>query len=239
VTGQDGRATTPRVARFGEQTWLIQFDAGLDAAVNEQVIALAAAIQAQHLPGVVDVVPAASSLAVHVDAEMFQPAGLEETVAAVVRAPAPGGPRSRVLEIPVCYEKPFSLDLDSVASACRCGADDVVLRHQAVEYRVFMLGFLPGFPYLGPVDDRIAVPRRPVPRVAVPAGSVGIAGRQTGVYPMESPGGWQIIGRTPMALFDAAATPPARLRAGDRVRFVSIGRQEFARLEEARDRREP
>jgi inhibitor of KinA len=238
VSGRDGRVASARVSRFGEETWLVEFDGGLDPAVNDQVIALAAAIEARQLPGVAEVVPAAASLAVQADPELFDQAGLEETIAAVARTSRPVTPGS-LHQLPVCYEPPFALDLDTVAAACGCTPADVVQRHLAVEYRVFMLGFLPGFPYLGLLDERIAVPRRQAPRVAVPAGSVGIAGRQTGVYPMESPGGWHIIGRTPLPLFDPAGKPPARLGPGDRVRFVPIDRRDYGRLRDMGWRREP
>jgi inhibitor of KinA len=138
--------------------------------------------------------------------------------------------RHRPHDIPVCYAPEYALDLDAVSRASECAPDEVVSRHAGVEYRVYMLGFLPGFPYLGLVDERIAVARRSTPRPYVPAGSVGIAGRQTGIYPIESPGGWQIIGRTPLRLFDPEAGTPPLLRPGDRVRFVPIDAARFARL---------
>jgi KipI family sensor histidine kinase inhibitor len=132
-------------------------------------------------------------------------------------APDVEGP---VVEIAVSYGGVDGPDLPAVAGAVGLPPEEVVRRHCAVTYRVFMLGFLPGFPYLGPVDPTIHVPRLAVPRTSVPAGSVGLAGSQTGIYPRASPGGWQIIGRTSDVLFDVARTPPARLAPGDRVRFV-------------------
>jgi inhibitor of KinA len=131
------------------------------------------------------------------------------------------------LDIPVCYGGTFGPDLPGVAAWAGCTAEEVVAAHTQRSYRVFMLGFLPGFPYLAPVDDRIAMPRRDAPRPLVAAGSVGIAGRQTGIYPFDSPGGWQIIGRTPLTLFDPSHEPPALVAPGQRVQFRPISPSEF------------
>jgi inhibitor of KinA len=122
----------------------------------------------------------------------------------------------------VCYGGAYGPDLDAVAAFAGCASHDVVQRHAAPTYRVYMLGFLPGFAYLGSVDARLAMPRRTAPRARVPAGSVGIAGLQTGVYPCDSPGGWQLVGRTPWRMFDVARSEPALLRAGDLVEFVPL-----------------
>ncbi len=223
------RASPPRTRRYGEQSWLVEFEGPLDLEVNERVQVLAARLGRLGLPGLEEVVPAAASLAVHVDAEVFDHAGFEAVLAASLEhGPAVG--EARLHEIPVCYEPPFAPDLDHVAHASGCTVAEVIDRHVAAEYRVLMLGFLPGFPYLGLVDARIAAPRRATPRLVVPAGSVGIAGRQTGVYPVESPGGWQIVGRTPWRLFDPRRDPPARLAPGDRVRFVRVAAGTFDAL---------
>ena len=140
--------------------------------------------------------------------------------------PAP----SRVVEIPVCYGGEFGEDLSFVAARAGLSVDDVIARHAAASYRVAMLGFSPGFPFLLGLPPELACARRDTPRRAVAAGSVGIAGGQTGVYPVESPGGWQLIGRTPLALFDAQGDPPALLQPGDGVRFVAIAEAEFERM---------
>jgi KipI family sensor histidine kinase inhibitor len=131
--------------------------------------------------------------------------------------------------VPVCYEGPHAPDLQAVAEWSGCSGSDVIARHSAPLYRVFMIGFLPGFAYLGSVDPTIAAPRRETPRLHVVAGSVGIAGLQTGIYPAESPGGWQIIGRTPLVMFDATREPPVLMQAGDYVRFAPIDIAEFDR----------
>ncbi|HYE56221.1 MAG TPA: 5-oxoprolinase subunit PxpB [Chitinophagaceae bacterium] len=131
----------------------------------------------------------------------------------------------RQLSVPVCYE--LGYDLEELAEAKGLTVEEIVRIHCSVSYRVYMLGFLPGFAYMGIVDNRIAAPRRAVPRTNVEAGSVGIAGSQTGIYPLNSPGGWQIIGRTPLRLFDANASEPALFSPGDEVRFYSISLNQF------------
>jgi KipI family sensor histidine kinase inhibitor len=129
---------------------------------------------------------------------------------------------ARLVEIPVCYGGDFGPDLDALADHARLGAEEVVERHAGAMYTVAMLGFAPGFPYLFGLDPALHMPRRASPRTRVPAGSVAIGGAQTGIYPSELPGGWQLIGRTPLVLFDADRDPPSLLMPGDRVRFVAI-----------------
>jgi inhibitor of KinA len=137
------------------------------------------------------------------------------------------------VEIPVCYGGEFGPDLDYVASHAGMSTHEVIERHMRPLYRVHLIGFLPGFPYLGGLDPRLATPRRDTPRTAVPAGSVGIGGMQTGVYPLESPGGWHLIGRSPAVIFDSTRTPPTRLAPGDVVRFRAIEPGEFALMHQA------
>lgn len=146
--------------------------------------------------------------------------------------PPSGGPGTarRTIEIPVCYDPDFALDMDDVCRVAGLEPAQVIALHAATVYRVYMLGFVPGFAYLGQVDPRIATPRRPVPRTAVARGSVGIAGSQTGVYPRQTAGGWNIIGRTPLPMVSLDPARPARLAAGDHVRFRPIDRAEFDSL---------
>lgn len=135
---------------------------------------------------------------------------------------------NEVIRIPVCYHREFAPDIEELANKKNISPDDVIKIHSSKTYRVYMLGFLPGFAYMGQVEESIAMPRRMQPRQEVPAGSIGIAGRQTGIYPLASPGGWQIIGRTPVRLFNAEKDQPALLKAGDMVQFYSISQDEFA-----------
>jgi len=135
--------------------------------------------------------------------------------------------RSRTVEIPVCYDAEFALDINDVAHRANISPSEVIRLHSAAEYRVACIGFVPGFPFLTGLSKKLATPRRDVPRKEIPPGSVGIGGAQTGIYPLRSPGGWNLIGRTPLRLFDPKKSPPTLLRAGDRVRFRVITREEF------------
>ncbi|HEY0654918.1 MAG TPA: 5-oxoprolinase subunit PxpB [Chryseosolibacter sp.] len=138
---------------------------------------------------------------------------------------------SRHVKIPVCYNEKFGMDIPALCEHNGLSVDEVVELHTNKSYNVYLVGFLPGFPYLGFVDHRLEMPRHPSPRAIVPAGSVGIAGKQTGIYPFDSPGGWQIIGRTPLKMFDPHRMPPVLIEAGDTVTFFSIDEQEFERLQ--------
>lgn len=134
---------------------------------------------------------------------------------------------SPVKKIPVCYDELFGIDLKEMSELHRLSINEIISLHTAVIYKVYMIGFLPGFAYMGSVDNKIITPRKDQPRLNVVAGSVGIAAAQTGIYPMDSPGGWQIIGKTPLQLFDTAKSTPCLLSAGDQVQFVSISLDEF------------
>ncbi len=210
----------PRLHHSGDGLVLVEFASTIAPDVNRRAVALAAAIAEARVPGVRDVVPAYASVGVHVDPLRFDQAALDAVVSHAWDTAAEAAPAARVVEIPVCYGGAFGPDLAEVAAFAGCSEDEVIARHAAGRYRVYMLGFLPGFAYLGSLDDTIAMPRRSTPRTTVPAGSVGIAGRQTGVYPCDSPGGWRLIGRTPRAMFDLARPEPALLAPGDVVRFV-------------------
>jgi inhibitor of KinA len=220
-----------RITAAGDSAIVVEFEERIDPAVSAHVIALAASIRAAALDGVRDVVPTYRSVAVFFDPLRTD---YDDLVARLERAasrpaPAAGGDRP-ALTVPVCYGGEFGPDLAEVSSFAHMSEQDVVELHTATSYRVFMLGFLPGFPYLGVVDFRIAMPRRATPRVRVPAGSVGIAGAQTGIYPLDAPGGWRLIGRTPLSPFDERRPDPFLMKPGETVRFRSIDRVEFARI---------
>ncbi len=142
------------------------------------------------------------------------------------------GQLGAIMEIPVCYEAAYGLDLAEVADYHQVSMEEIVSWHTSRVYPVYMIGFAPGFPYLGGMDERLATPRKSVPRTQIPAGSVGVGGAQTGIYPFETPGGWQLIGRTPLRLFRPDIVPPSLLKVGDQVRFVAITSEEFHALEE-------
>lgn len=217
-----------RIVAAGDSVLVAEFDERIDPVVNRAAIALAAAIQAAAVPGVRDVVPTYRSVAVYFDPLRTPYDRLHDTmVREAARTPPDATATAAPVRIPVCYGGDLGPDLEAVAAFAGMSAADVVRLHTAGCYRVFMLGFVPGFAYMGIVDARIAAPRHATPRVRVPAGSVGIAGVQTGIYPADSPGGWQLIGRTRVRPFDASRAQPFLLRAGDSVAFYPVDRAQY------------
>lgn len=223
-----------RIVPAGESVLIIEFEERIDPLVNATTIACAESIQAAAVAGVRDVVPTYRSVAVYFDPLRTDTDALLERITHEAETAGPGALVAREpLRIPVCYGGDLGPDLPQVAAFARMSADEVVQRHASATYRVFMLGFVPGFAYLGMVDPDIAMPRRATPRVRVPMGSVGIAGVQTGIYPAETPGGWQLIGQTPVRPFDPRRDDPFLMKAGDAVQFYAIERAEFDRLKAA------
>lgn len=207
---------------MGDAALLVELGETLDLAVNLQVQDLAR--RARALPGVSAVIPAYTTLLVEYEPLVLARSALESEIASALSSEsliADDAP-TRIVEIPTRYGGECGPDLEFVAAQNGISPAEVVKIHTAETFRVFMIGFAPGFPYLGIVPEQIAAPRLETPRPRVPAGSVGIAGRQTGIYPRESPGGWRLIGRTDVTLFDPLQDPPALLRPGDRVRFVPM-----------------
>ena len=220
-----------RVVPAGDSAIVVEFEERIDPAINARAIALANALQAAGIAGVRDIVPTYRSVALFFDPLRTNHDALVGRIEREARRPAPdAAPQTAALRIPVCYGGEFGPDLEAVAAFGGVSADDVIALHAAPIYRVFMLGFVPGFAYMGIVDARIAAPRHGTPRVRVPAGSVGIAGVQTGIYPAVTPGGWQVIGRTPVRPFDARRDEPFLMKAGDAVQFHPIDRAEYDRL---------
>jgi inhibitor of KinA len=217
-----------RIVSAGDSALIVEFEERIDPVVNARTIACADAIRAAAIEGVRDVVPTYRSVAVYFDPLHTDSEALAACLEREAARPAPGVSAARpAIRIPVCYGGEFGPDLPAVAVFAGLAEPEVVQLHAAATYRVFMLGFVPGFAYLGMVDPRISMPRRATPRVRVPAGSVGIAGIQTGVYPAETPGGWQLIGRTPVKPFDPTGSEPFLMMAGDAVEFYPIDRAEY------------
>jgi KipI family sensor histidine kinase inhibitor len=214
------------IRQSGDTMLIVEIDTVIDPIVNERVIRLAQRLTARKAAGIRDVVPGYCTLGVHFDPLRTDLAALERAVHDEAGRLATvdcldDGP---VIQIPVSYGGEDGPDLGAVAEFAGLTPAQVVERHAARTYRVYMLGFVPGFAYMGRVERALAAPRHRVPRERVPAGSVGIAGEQTGVYPIETPGGWQLIGRTSMAMFDPRRNPPSALAPGDLVRFVAAGK---------------
>jgi len=217
-----------------------KFDDAPEETLNEVLHAFQQ-LRSATIPGVIELAPAYTSVAVFFDpVDVAKASGTANDIfdwlaARIGAATAPkrrGRRRSapRTVEIPVCYDPEFAPDLDEVARHAKISTEQVVELHSTADYRVACIGFVPGFPFMAGLPKEIATPRRSYPRKEIPFGAVGIGGAQTGIYPLRSPGGWNLIGRTPLNLFDPTKDPPVLLRAGDRVRFRAITREEFESL---------
>ena len=197
----------------------------------EAVVCAKAALEAAGIPSVVEMVPAYTTIAVFFDSARNSFESLKPQIENALGAVAtPARPRAHAVEIevPVCYEDPeFAADIGLVAGHAGLSSEEIIARHSGASYQVSCVGFTPGFPYLSGLPVELATPRRASPRKEIPAGAVAIGGSQTGIYPRKSPGGWNIIGRTPLRLFDVERDPPSLFQAGDRVRFRKISRDEF------------
>jgi KipI family sensor histidine kinase inhibitor len=227
-------ADEPRFLVAGDAALVVEFGDAIDPAINRRVRGLFLAVDGAHLDGVRDLVPTYRSLLVSYDPLQTTFAALGErlsNLAARLDDTPPLAPR--VVEIPTAYGGTFGPDLPFVASHNGLTEDEVVAIHSGTDYLVYMMGFSPGFAYLGGMSERIAAPRLETPRTAIPAGSVGIAQLQTGIYPVESPGGWRLIGRTPVSLFDPSRNPPVVVDAGNLIRFVPIAPDDYASILDA------
>ncbi|MGH7412511.1 MAG: 5-oxoprolinase subunit PxpB [Candidatus Methylomirabilis sp.] len=210
-----------RTLDAGESCLVVELGDQIDVGLNLQVRALGLAVERAGVAGITEVVPTYRSLAIYYDPLRINRDDLRQKIDALTRsAPEEMAQRSTVLEIPTVYGGEHGPDLEFVARHTGLSQDEVIRLHTEPLYHVYMLGFTAGFAYLGGLPERLTVPRLPTPRLKVPAGSVGIGGTQTGVYPLESPGGWRIIGCTSLRLFDASRRPPTPIQPGDKVRFV-------------------
>lgn len=225
-----------RFLNAGDTAVTVEFGSEISVAINSRIRAFNIALRESGIPGIVETVPTYRSLMVHYDPGVIRYAVLEEKLKGLlsgldkVRIP-PG----EVLEIPVLYGGEEGPDLPFVAEHSGRSSDEVIAIHSAPEYLIYMLGFTPGFTYLGGMDETIATPRLKTPRVKIPAGSVGIAGAQTGVYPIDSPGGWQLIGRTPVRMYAPEREKPILPEAGQSIKFYPIDRAEYDRIAEQED----
>ena len=220
----------PRILVAGDRALVVEYGQTIDESINRRVRALTSALASRGVPGLLEVVPTYRSAMVHYDPLRTTPAAIERAVLDAdghlddVKLPVP-----RVIEIPTVYGGRFGPDLDAVAAETGLTPIEVIEIHHSRDYLVYMMGFMAGFPYLGGLSPRIAVPRLASPRTKVPSGSVGIALEQTGIYPTESPGGWRLIGWTPVRIFNPAIDPPVLFEAGDYIRFVPVTESEAQR----------
>ena len=222
----------PTISPVGDCAISIDFGQAIDPKINRQIRQVIEQIKLLQLDGIIELVPTYCALLVQYDAMVYSYSDicriLEPTLQESVTDSA--NELVTIVEIPTVYGGEFGPDLGFVASHNHLSEAEVVSIHSGTDYLVYMLGFIPGFTYLGGMDPRIATPRLSSPRTLIPAGSVGIAGEQTGTYPSDSPGGWQIIGRTPVTMYDMSKEQAALLQAGDYVRYVSIDENEFHRI---------
>jgi inhibitor of KinA len=221
----------PAITAAGDSGFYVRLGDAIDDRTFARVQTAVAALDAARAPGIVDVMPGYACVLVLFDPARARP---EEVRQAIDRALAQAAPSAvapaRTIEIPVLYHPRVAPDLEAVAADKGLAPDELAARHAAPLYRCHMLGFRPGFPFLGGLDGGLACARLDTPRLAVAPGSVGIGGRQTGIYPSAGPGGWRIVGRTPLALFDPGRAEPFLIHPGDRVRFVPIDEARFAEL---------
>ena len=230
-----------QITPLGDTALMLVFGDVVDESVYRRVHAAWRTLQAEPLPAVTELVPAYTTVTLFYDPTVAVQEGAAETsiidwLTAKVRERLKNPPKTekskpRSIEIPICYGGEFGPDLGQVAKHAKLSPEEVIKRHGKADYIVYLIGFAPGFPYLGGLPDELNTPRHAKPRMNVAPGSVGIAGNQTGIYPLGTPGGWNLIGRTPLKLFVPDRSPPVLLCAGDRVKFRTISSEEFAKLE--------
>ncbi len=221
----------PKYLDAGESCVVVEFADEIDRGANDAVNALAKYMTAQKRAPVIECVPTYRSLAIYFDPLKTTREAVVGTAGSAPSLCANDAAAGTEIEIPVCYGGEYGPDIDNVAEHAGISAEEVVRRHSARACHCYMIGFLPGFAYLGGMDESIATPRLANPRTVIKGGSVGIAGKQTGIYPIDSPGGWQLIGRTPLRLFTPEAERPTLIESGYEVRFVPVSEEEYKRIE--------
>jgi len=228
-----------KILTAGDASILVEFGKEINPEINRKIAATVQLMREQHIEGVVDVIPSFCALLINYDPRVI---GYEEIKGRIrdllkleIKA---GAERKKIFEIPVCYGGDFGPDIQTIAEHAGLTEQEVIDIHSSRDYLIYMLGFLPGFCYLGGLDERIFTPRLASPRIKIDAGSVGIGGSQTGIYPLDSPGGWQLMGKTPVKTYDPDREIPILVEAGDYIRFVPIDEEEFYRIKELVDKNE-
>jgi inhibitor of KinA len=224
---------TVRFFSAGDRALVVEFGDRIDRKLSAEVLRLGAAIRSSMIEGVVEAVPTFRSLMVYYDPLVTTRAVLERAIVGLLEGERPLQSSASLWRVPACYEGDLAPDLDDVARLTGLGPSEIVTLHSSTRFHVYMLGFLPGFPYMGDLPEVLALPRRATPRTRVPAGSISIAMTLTAIYPYESPGGWHLIGATPVRLFDAQRSSPTLFKPGDAISFEPIDRGRFAEIREA------
>lgn len=222
-----------KIYTAGDSSVLIEFGKEISPEINGQITALVHLMKEQHIEGVVDMIPAFCSLLINYDPRVISYGKIRRRLEKLLKLEVrqEGGSR-QVIQIPVCYGGQYGPDLENIASHAGLSPQEVIDIHCSRDYLIYMLGFLPGFSYLGGLDERIHTSRLANPRIRIPAGSVGIGGSQTGIYPLDSPGGWQLLGMTPVKTYDPARQSPILFEAGDYIRFVPVNEEMFRSIRE-------
>lgn len=227
----NGLYETARIRVVGDRGLLVEYGDKIDPVVNKKVISIAIGMEHDAPAGVIEIIPSYRSLLFVYDPSLTTASVLQESLSSLEKhLPEIEIPPPQTVGIPVCYGGEFGPDIQFVAENNGLTVDAAIRLHSEPEYQIFMIGFTPGFPYLGGLPKELHTPRHKTPRTQVLAGSVGIANGQTGIYPVTSPGGWQLIGRTPLKLFDLERPDPFLYQAGDRIRFKPISPEEYRRL---------
>lgn len=218
----------------GDTAITVCFENEISKEVNGFVTSFACAVEQKGIKGVIELIPAFNSVTVLYDSTVTSAGTLKIKLERIIKKLGNSQQSSAVLyKIPVCYEEEFSPDMKNVEAHTGLSREEIIEIHSSTDYLIYMLGFLPGFAYLGEMDKRLATPRLDSPRVEISRGAVGIGGEQTGIYPVASPGGWQLIGRTPVLVYDRERENPILYKSGDYIRFVPISRNEYFEIEKA------
>ena len=223
----------------GDSSLSIQFGNEISPEINQRIKATVQLMREQHIEGVLDVIPAFCSLLINYDPRVISYSEITKRMRKLLKVETKAeDEKKKVFEIPVCYGGKYGPDLAYIAEHAGMTEEEVIALHSSKDYLIYMLGFLPGFCYLGGLDERLHTPRLATPRIKIDAGSVGIGGSQTGIYPMDSPGGWQLMGMTPVKTYDPEREVPILVEAGDYIRFVPVDEEEYLRIKELVERGE-
>lgn len=215
----------------GDSAIVMEFGNTIEKEINAKIAAVVENLKKKNIDGILDILSTYRSILINYDPVKISYGEMVETLKGLSKSDkANQSDEVRLIEIPTLYGKEYGPDIEFVAENANLSVDEVIKIHSGTDYLVYMMGFMPGFTYLGGLDERIATPRLKSPRLKIEAGSVGIAANQTGMYPLESPGGWQLIGRTPLKLYDDTKEPPVFIQAGDYIRYVSIDKAEYDRI---------
>ena len=228
-----------KILTAGDASLLVEFGKEINPDINRKIAATVQLMREQHIEGVVDVIPAFCSLLINYDPRVIGYEEIKDRIKKLLKLEIKAGnEKKKIFEIPVCYGGEFGPDIATIAEHAGLTEQEVIELHSSRDYLIYMLGFLPGFCYLGGLDERIFTPRLASPRIKIDAGSVGIGGSQTGIYPLDSPGGWQLMGKTPVKTYHPDREVPILVEAGDYIRFVPIDEEEFYRIKELVDKNE-